>query len=322
MTSKKILVVIGATGQQGGSVISHVSAHPTLSQQYKIRGVTRDASRAKLPPEVEVVQANLDDVDSLKKAFEGGHTVFGVTNYWERCDKEYEKQQGINIVDAAKVSGIQHLIWSASTNCEKVSGGRVKDCEYFDNKAQVMEYIEHVKGDMIATYPVPGVFMQNFKREVVLAQSGSLIWPKPWDQHKTRIPLIDASDSGMYVAGILLQDSKLLNGKRILGTAEELSPQEMLDIFNSEAGKKVKFQQVSHEEFSKNFDKRFAAALTANMVWMRDYGFFGPGSEESQRESDRVLLDFKPKKWGDFVRRNGPWKWAGHEEDMDFGNHK
>ena len=60
-----------------------------------------------------------------------------------------------------------------------------------------MEYIEQIKGGMTASYPTPGVFMQNFKREVQRDGDGNLIWPKPWDQHKTGIPYIDAHDSGM-----------------------------------------------------------------------------------------------------------------------------
>ena len=312
MSQQKILVVVGATGQQGGSVIHFVTTHPTLREQFKIRGVTRDpeANRSKVPSEVELVRADLDDVESLKRAFKDAHTVFGVTNYWEKRDKEYEKQQGINIVDAAKASGVQHLLWSASTDCEKVSNGELKDCEYFDNKAQVMEYAERIKGDMITTHPTPAVFMQNFRREISVDSSGNLQWCKPWDQHKTRVPLIDAADSGMYVAGILLQDPASMNGKKIIGTAQWLSPQEYLDIFNEETGKAVKFREVSPEEYRKSFAGPFApAAITANMIWMRDYGFFGPGGEESQAESDQVLGDFKPKSFRDFVRRNAPWEW-------------
>jgi uncharacterized protein YbjT (DUF2867 family) len=41
----KILTVFGATGNQGGSVIKNVLASSTLSKTYKIRGITRDASK-------------------------------------------------------------------------------------------------------------------------------------------------------------------------------------------------------------------------------------------------------------------------------------
>lgn len=41
----KLIVVFGATGTQGGSVVASILQHPTLSQQFKIRGVTRDPSK-------------------------------------------------------------------------------------------------------------------------------------------------------------------------------------------------------------------------------------------------------------------------------------
>jgi uncharacterized protein YbjT (DUF2867 family) len=41
----KQLVVFGATGQQGGSVVDYVLNHPTLSKTYKIRSITRDSTK-------------------------------------------------------------------------------------------------------------------------------------------------------------------------------------------------------------------------------------------------------------------------------------
>jgi uncharacterized protein YbjT (DUF2867 family) len=55
---------------------------------------------------VEVVQADLNDVESLKKAFHGAHGVFGVTNFWE-CWYDAEIKQGKNIADAAKAAGVK-----------------------------------------------------------------------------------------------------------------------------------------------------------------------------------------------------------------------
>lgn len=41
----KLLTVFGATGAQGGALIAHVLKHPKLSTIYKLRGITRDASK-------------------------------------------------------------------------------------------------------------------------------------------------------------------------------------------------------------------------------------------------------------------------------------
>lgn len=41
----KLITVFGATGQQGGSVIRTILADPTLSKEFRIRGITRDPSK-------------------------------------------------------------------------------------------------------------------------------------------------------------------------------------------------------------------------------------------------------------------------------------
>jgi uncharacterized protein YbjT (DUF2867 family) len=45
MSSKKILVVFGATGNQGGSVINSVLSDPISAEQFQIIGITRDPSK-------------------------------------------------------------------------------------------------------------------------------------------------------------------------------------------------------------------------------------------------------------------------------------
>jgi uncharacterized protein YbjT (DUF2867 family) len=41
----KIITIFGATGTQGGSVISAILADATLAKEFSIRGVTRDTSK-------------------------------------------------------------------------------------------------------------------------------------------------------------------------------------------------------------------------------------------------------------------------------------
>jgi uncharacterized protein YbjT (DUF2867 family) len=104
----KLLVIIGATGKQGGSVIKSILSDPSASKQFKLRGVTRDASKPAsktlVDQGVEMVSADLDDKASLVKAFEGAFGVFAVTDFWASMDKATEVKQGKNLADAAKAS--------------------------------------------------------------------------------------------------------------------------------------------------------------------------------------------------------------------------
>ena len=82
MSSQRLLVVLGATGNQGGSVIKTFLEHP----QYKIRGLTRNTSsdKAKALTEqgVEMVSANIEDRSAIDKVFKGADIVFAVTDFW------------------------------------------------------------------------------------------------------------------------------------------------------------------------------------------------------------------------------------------------
>lgn len=57
-----LLTIFGATGAQGGSLISYILAHPTLSTLFRVRGVTRDigktASMALREKGVEMVEVS------------------------------------------------------------------------------------------------------------------------------------------------------------------------------------------------------------------------------------------------------------------------
>lgn len=79
----KLLVIIGITGNQGGSVASTFLSDPT----YRIRGISRNPSSPRAialsNQGIEFVKADLHDVNSLEKAFQGANLIFSVTDYWE-----------------------------------------------------------------------------------------------------------------------------------------------------------------------------------------------------------------------------------------------
>jgi uncharacterized protein YbjT (DUF2867 family) len=109
MSGKKVITVLGATGAQGGSVVNHL----LKSNKWTVRGITRNPDSEKAQElkkqGVEVVKADLNSKEELVAAFKGAYGAFAVTNYWESGDKEFS--QGKAIGEAAKESGIQHLVY-------------------------------------------------------------------------------------------------------------------------------------------------------------------------------------------------------------------
>src|SRR6201997_1609440 len=104
-TNRKLIAVVGATGQQGGAVVRALQA----SGQFKVRALTRDPTKHPRLAD-EVVAADLNRPETLKAAFAGAHGVFLVTNAWEAGPDE--STQALAAVDAAKDAGVQHLVWS------------------------------------------------------------------------------------------------------------------------------------------------------------------------------------------------------------------
>src|SRR5881628_3811703 len=127
---KKLIAVIGATGQQGGGVVRALQARG----QFKVRALTRNPDKHRELAE-EVVEADLDKPETLKAAFEGAHGVFLVTNFWASGGAD-EFKQATAAVRAATDAGVKHFIWSTLPDVEAISGGKF-DVPHFTGKAKI-----------------------------------------------------------------------------------------------------------------------------------------------------------------------------------------
>ena len=100
MADKKIIAVVGATGAQGGGLVRaivHDKGGP-----FRVRALTRDINSEKAQAlakvGVQVVAADLDDIESLKRAFEGAYGAFVLTNYWEHFSPEKESWHATKLI--------------------------------------------------------------------------------------------------------------------------------------------------------------------------------------------------------------------------------
>jgi uncharacterized protein YbjT (DUF2867 family) len=110
----QVIAVVGATGAQGGGLARAIFDDPQSG--FVARAITRHPdsknARALADRGAEVVGADLDDEESLVRAFAGADAAFCVTNYWEHFSPERELAQGRALASAAKRSGVRHAIWS------------------------------------------------------------------------------------------------------------------------------------------------------------------------------------------------------------------
>ena len=164
MAMSRLLVVVGATGSQGRAAIKYFQQE---EPSWHIRGLTRTAqskvATTLADTGVEIVEANLNDVESLKSAFKGADFIFAYTDFSGIVrgpevmgrfqagelaapigaeSYRIELQQGKNIADAAAtVPELSRLVWSALPGVKKLSGGKYTQVFHFDAKAEIFEYM-------------------------------------------------------------------------------------------------------------------------------------------------------------------------------------
>src|SRR3954464_6828951 len=149
---KKLIAVIGATGQQGGAVVRALQAHG----QFRVRALTRNPGKHRRLAD-EVVEADLNRPETLSAAFEGAHGVFLVTNFWEAGTDELK--QATAAVRAAKDAGVKHFVWSTLPDVEAISGGQF-DVPHFTGKAKVDRIVKEA-GFAHHTFVIAPFFYQN-----------------------------------------------------------------------------------------------------------------------------------------------------------------
>src|SRR5436190_390364 len=121
MADKKIIAVIGATGAQGGGVVRAILAD--RDGPFAVRALTRDVNSEKAQSlaaaGAQVVASDVDDVESLKRAFTGAHGAFCVTFFWNHFSPEREQAEAANMASAARTAGLRHVIWSTLEDTRK-----------------------------------------------------------------------------------------------------------------------------------------------------------------------------------------------------------
>lgn len=308
MADKKTILVFGGTGGQGGSVVKTLLSDPKMIQEWHIKTVTRDVNKpsaqALTERGVEVVTANLDDIESLRKAMKGAYAVFLVTNYWESGSADVERKQGMNVANVAKELDTQHLIFSSLLNITEISGGVYDKVLHFDSKADVEEYIRSL--GIPATFFLPAIYATNFTPKMMFRpapdppNAWTLALPMPTNEKV--IPLLWAEeDTGKFVKGILTHRDQLL-GKRVLGAENYYSADEMVNIFKEvkpESGQNAVALSLPVEVFRGILGKSgmpppAAEELSQNFEMLAQCGYYNKATfEESQAILDEPLATWK-----------------------------
>jgi len=286
--SKKIIAVIGATGAQGKGIVNALLNEGA----FNVKAITRHPEKYSGKAH-EVVFGDLNSIQSLKEAFKNAYGVFAVTNFWEKAD---ETAQGKNAVDAAKVAGIKHFIWSTLPDVHSISRGAF-DVPHFTNKAKVDELVRNA-GFKYFTFVQPPFYFQNFTTLMAPQpkQDGSTGWTLPIDPTKKIFHMSDINDLGKVVTGAFLHPEKVGNGAYLSLATELNSFHDIMNAYKAN-GNEYSFTQVPVEVFSSFFE---GAKEVAEMLgYFEKYTYMGPDSKaQIERARDIATKEFVPfRKW-------------------------
>lgn len=288
----KLLVVFGATGQQGGSIANYVLDDLELSKQYKVRAVTRNpsnpAAQALHQRGAEVVKGDADNAESLKSVLNGAHTVFALTvSVYDDGDRYQEVVQGKAIADEALAAGAQYLIFSTLPHISKITDGKITTVEHFDIKAHIEAYIRTLP--IKSAFYAPGYFMQNFDGTLSPRPvgDGTFALHNVVSPH-TQLPLIDvASDTGKFVAAILAEPEKF-EGRTVSGAAQLTTYAETAKELSRVLGKTVTYNRIPEIEMRRLMPPATADMLIGMLMYYQDFGYYGPQTKDVVQEAVRT----------------------------------
>ncbi|MBI4400542.1 MAG: NmrA/HSCARG family protein [Nitrospirae bacterium] len=254
MTQPKIILVTGATGQQGGAV-----AHSLLRQGQKIRVLTRNPAKAAelAKAGAEVVKGDLTDLGGLAAALDGVDGVFAMSTPFEE-GMEAEVQQGEVLADVARAAGVSHFVYTSVASADRNTG-----IPHFETKRRVEQHIKTI--GLPATILRPVFFMENFSTFFRPSKEGILAMPLRSD---TKLQMIALKDIGEFGAAAFLRPTEFI-GQTIDLAGDELTMPQVATHLSRTMGRPIPFQQMPDNQAEATMGHDFAVMFR----WFNTVGY-------------------------------------------------
>ena len=271
---KKIILVTGATGTQGGSVIRNLA-----DKGYELRALTRNPESEKAlalkTSGVNVFKGDMNDPESLKEPLDGAYGVFSVQNFWE-AGNEGEITLGKAIATSAKEADVKHFVYTSVASADKNTG-----IVHFDSKFTIEEFIRSI--DIPYTIIRPVFFMDNFfmmKEQIDQGNIMNAILPD------VPIQMLASNDIGRIVTRVF-EDRENYLGKAFDIAGDSLTMPEAARIFGTKLGKEIRYTTLSMEDFASAMGEEYAGMVD----WFNKVGY-SVDIDELEKSTDLKLEKF------------------------------
>ena len=251
--SKSSILVLSATGNQGGKVTRQL-----LADGQSVHALTRDpeSSSAKelRSAGAAIFKGSFDDANSIKRAAEGCRAMFLVV-----VPSPRELDDARNVIEAARTSGITKCVYSSVTNCDKVVNRPEFDenilrASYFLNKNHIQDLVMSQFSSW--TILQPGAFMTNMMDPI-----GRLYFSRLGTEHvlhgawkpNTKIHWIDPLDIANFAAAALETDR--FEHQKVPLAGDSLTVPELATLISEVSGDRIDAEYIGDEAVSAQRDK-------------------------------------------------------------------
>jgi uncharacterized protein YbjT (DUF2867 family) len=254
------IAVLGATGQQGGSVVDAL-----LARQQAVRALVRDpesaGARALRARGVEVLAADQENRESLQAALTDVAALFFMTTFEGADGTEGETRRGVTVADAAARAGVPHVVYSSVGGAERATG-----IPHFESKYRVEQRL----GEAVpAKFVRPTFFMENLAPQLADGGDGELVLRLPV-AGDVPLQMIAVRDIGAAAAHLLI-DPDAIDGDAVELAGDELTMAQVADRVASGLGRPTRYEELPIEVLGDEDMRAMFQWFTAVPAYQADF---------------------------------------------------
>jgi uncharacterized protein YbjT (DUF2867 family) len=253
------VLVVGATGQQGGAV-----ARELLRRGHSVHALTRtvgsDAARDLAAQGATVVEGDLDDHASIRQAMFGVQAVFAVSTFMTPAGVDGEVRQGVTMAQAAKETGVAHVVYTSVDGAERHSG-----VPHFESKRAIEQQLHELA--VPTTVLRPTFFIDNYAGQARPPLVDGTLVVRSALHADTPLQMIATVDIGVFATDAIERPDEYI-GQAVTLAGDELTGPQIAEAFQEVTGTPARFDEQPLEEI-----RTFSEDMAMMFEWFNKVGF-------------------------------------------------
>jgi NAD(P)H dehydrogenase (quinone) len=238
-TSMPKYVLTGADGNLGGAAAEFAIeiAKPEdklVFTSYKLEDIPKDTLERWLSKGIEVHAASYDDIESLKKVFEGADAVAFIST-WLIGDRR--RGQAKNVVEAAKAMGVKRVCYTSFVGAGAPADAKEEDIPFLPRDHHFVEQTIYESG-----------LDYSIQRNFLYMDNIPMFFAPSWKFCGNRcLTYVARDDCGRVFAALLLGRGEPNKVYEVTGP-EPITNEELFHFMNNETGYKAQYVDMPDEE--------------------------------------------------------------------------